>query len=147
MEHIFKRNREYVKIFFFKKIFPFFNRAFDQVRMAGISGSNIKINGSHSGVSIGEDGASQMALEDLAMFRNLAESVALYPSDPVAAERAVELSLVHKGFVYIRTTRMSTPVKNLIFLLAKSYNFLIFEKCLRKYHLFSKVLFNQEKTN
>src|SRR4029453_16418258 len=64
----------------------FLERAADQIRMAGISQSNLKLCGSHAGVSIGEDGPSQMALEDLAMFRAVPGGVVLYPSDAVATE-------------------------------------------------------------
>ncbi len=88
----------------------FLTRAFDQIRMAGISRANIKLCGSHAGVSIGEDGPSQMGLEDLAMMRAIPGSVVLYPSDAVSTERAVELAAAHQGIVYIRTTRPKTPV-------------------------------------
>ena len=88
----------------------FFSRAFDQIRMSQYSGCNIKYVGSHAGVSIGEDGASQMGLEDIAMFRTLLDSVVLYPSDPVQTDQLVELAARHEGNVYMRTTRMSTPV-------------------------------------
>lgn len=88
----------------------FFPRAFDQVRMAQYAKSNIKLCGSHAGVSIGEDGASQMGLEDIAMFRTLLGSVVLYPSDAVSTERLVECMLQHDGLVYLRTTRKDTPV-------------------------------------
>jgi transketolase len=87
----------------------FFTRASDQLRMAGISRSNIKLCGSHAGVSIGEDGASQMALEDLALFRALPEAVVLYPSDGASTDACVQLAALHRGLVYIRTTRMRTP--------------------------------------
>ncbi|XP_012863310.2 transketolase [Echinops telfairi] len=70
----------------------FFTRAFDQIRMAAISESNINLCGSHCGVSIGEDGPSQMALEDLAMFRSIPMSTVFYPSDGVSTEKAVELA-------------------------------------------------------
>jgi transketolase len=87
----------------------FFSRAADQLRMAGISGSNVKVCGSHSGVSIGEDGPSQMGLEDLALWRAIQEAVVLYPADGVAADACVQLAATHRGLVYIRTTRMKTP--------------------------------------
>jgi len=87
----------------------FLTRAADQLRMAGISRSNLKLCGSHAGVSIGEDGPSQMALEDLALFRALPESVVLYPSDGVSTDACVQLAAVHRGIVYLRTTRMKTP--------------------------------------
>lgn len=76
--------------------------------MAGISHSNIKLVGSHAGVSIGEDGPSQMALEDFAMFRAVPNCVVLYPTDAVSAFRAVEIAANHKGMVYIRTSRPET---------------------------------------
>jgi transketolase len=88
----------------------FLARAHDQVRMAAYSFSNIKLCGSHVGVSIGEDGPSQMGLEDLAMFRPIPGCVVLYPSDAVSAEGAVAAAAAHKGLVYIRTTRPATPV-------------------------------------
>ena len=76
----------------------FFTRAFDQIRVAGISMANIKLVGSHVGVSIGEDGPSQMGLEDLAMMRAVAGSTVLYPSDAVCAEKLVEQMATIKGF-------------------------------------------------
>jgi len=88
----------------------FFTRAFDQLRMGAISQANIKCVGSHAGISIGEDGPSQMALEDLAMFRTIPGCVVFYPSDAVSAERAVELAANTKGIVFIRTSRPNTPV-------------------------------------
>jgi len=68
----------------------FLTRAFDQIRMSQYSDANIKFCGSHAGVSIGEDGSSQMGLEDIAMFRALLHSVVLYPSDAVSTEKLVE---------------------------------------------------------
>ena len=88
----------------------FLERACDQIRMGAISMANIKLVGSHAGVSIGEDGPSQMALEDIAMFRAMADCVVLYPSDAVSTERAVELAANHLGMVFIRTSRPKTPV-------------------------------------
>jgi transketolase len=87
----------------------FLERAADQVRMAGISRANVKLCGSHAGVSIGEDGPSQMALEDLAFFRAIPEAVIFYPSDGVATDAAVQLAVAREGIVYIRTTRGKTP--------------------------------------
>src|SRR3984957_17905009 len=81
----------------------FFSRAYDQIRMAGISMANIKLVGSHVGVSIGEDGTSQMALEDLAMMRAVVGSVVLYPSDAVCAEKLVEQMAMSKGISFMRT--------------------------------------------
>jgi transketolase len=88
----------------------FLERAVDQVRMSVISFANIKLVGSHAGVSIGEDGPSQMALEDIAIFRAMADCVVLCPCDAVSAERAVELAANHVGMVFIRTARPKTPV-------------------------------------
>jgi transketolase len=88
----------------------FLERASDFVRMAGISNLNIKLAGSHAGVSIGEDGPSQMALEDLAVMRGVPNCTVLYPSDGVSAERLVALAANTPGPVYIRTTRPKTPV-------------------------------------
>jgi transketolase len=87
----------------------FFTRAADQIRMAGISGSNVKFCGSHAGVSIGEDGPSQMGLEDLALFRAVPGAVVLYPADGVATHACVMLAAGHHGPAYLRTTRMATP--------------------------------------
>jgi transketolase len=88
----------------------FLSRAFDEVRMAAISRSNIKLCGSHCGVSIGEDGPSQMALEDLAMFRAVNGSIVLYPSDAVSAERLTEFAAHAEGITYIRTSRPKTVI-------------------------------------
>ena len=88
----------------------FLTRAFDEVRMAAISRSNIKLCGSHCGVSIGEDGPSQMALEDLAMFRAVNGSIVLYPSDAVSAERLTEFAAHAEGITYIRTSRPKTVI-------------------------------------
>jgi transketolase len=88
----------------------FFSRAFDQIRVAGISGANLKLAGSHVGVSIGEDGATQMGLEDLAMMRTVIGSVVLYPSDAVCAEKLVDQMVATKGVAFLRTSRPKTPV-------------------------------------
>lgn len=88
----------------------FLERACDQIRMAAISFANIKLVGSHAGISIGEDGPSQMALEDIAIFRAMADCVVLYPCDAVSTERAIELAANHMGMVFIRTSRPKTPV-------------------------------------
>lgn len=98
------------KIPFVSTFAAFFTRAFDQIRMSQYSDANIKFVGSHAGVSIGEDGASQMGLEDIAMFRTLLGSVVLYPSDAISTERLIEESAKHHGVVYIRTTRKDTPI-------------------------------------
>jgi len=88
----------------------FFTRAFDQIRMGAISQTNCNFVGSHAGISIGEDGPSQMALEDLSMFRSIPGSTVFYPSDAVSAERAVELAANTKGVCFIRTSRPNVPV-------------------------------------
>ena len=88
----------------------FFTRAFDQIRVAGISQSNLKLVGSHVGVSIGEDGPSQMALEDLAMMRAVVGSTVLYPSDAVSTEKLLEQMALIKGVCFLRTSRPKTPV-------------------------------------
>jgi transketolase len=87
----------------------FFTRAYDFVRMAAISRAHICLVGSHAGVSIGEDGPSQMALEDLASFRAVHSSIVLYPSDPNQAAALVRLMADHPGIAYMRTTRGATP--------------------------------------
>ena len=98
------------KVPFASTFATFFTRAFDQIRVAGISGANLKLVGSHVGVSIGEDGPSQMGLEDLAMMRAVAGSVVLYPSDAVSTEKLVEQLASTKGIGFLRTSRPKTPV-------------------------------------
>ena len=88
----------------------FLSRAYDQVRMAAISRSNINLCGSHCGVSIGEDGPSQMALEDLAMFRAVHSSAVFYPSDAVSTERLTETMARRVGINYMRTSRPKTAI-------------------------------------
>ena len=88
----------------------FLTRACDFIRMAAISRLNVKLAGSHAGVSIGEDGPSQMALEDLAMMRAEPNVAVLYPCDAVSAERLVVEAAYHDGMAYIRTSRPKTPV-------------------------------------
>jgi len=88
----------------------FLSRAFDQIRMAAISRANINLCGSHCGVSIGEDGASQMALEDLAMIRSVHGSTVLYPSCATTTGHLVAQMATRKGIKYLRTTREKTPV-------------------------------------
>ncbi len=88
----------------------FLSRAFDQIRMSQYSKADIKFCGSHAGVSIGEDGSSQMGLEDIALFRTLLHSVILYPSDAVSTEKLVAEMAKHKGISYLRTTRKETPI-------------------------------------
>jgi transketolase len=98
------------KIPFVSSFAAFLTRAFDQVRMSQYSDANIKFIGSHAGTSIGEDGPSQMGLEDIAMFRTIHNGVVLYPSDAVSTEKIVEQAAIYKGIAYIRTTRMKTPI-------------------------------------
>lgn len=88
----------------------FLSRASDQIRMSAISSAKFTICGSHCGVSIGEDGASQMALEDISFFRTLPDSTIFYPSDAVSTSKLTQASLKNKGITYIRTTRGKTPV-------------------------------------
>ncbi|MEX0765942.1 MAG: transketolase [bacterium] len=88
----------------------FFTRAYDFIRMGAISRANIKLCGSHAGVSIGQDGPSQMGLEDLAMMRALGGSTVLYPSDANQTARLIAEMTDRPGIVYIRTTREKTPV-------------------------------------
>ena len=88
----------------------FLTRASDFIRMAGIGQMNIKIAGSHAGVSIGEDGPSQMALEDLAMMRAVPDCAVFYPCDGVSTERLAEVAAAYHGMAYIRTSRPKTPI-------------------------------------
>jgi transketolase len=88
----------------------FLTRAADFIRMAAIGGNNIKLAGTHAGISIGEDGPSQMALEDLAMFGAEPNFTVLYPCDGVSAERLVVLAHQVKGPSYVRLSRPKTPV-------------------------------------
>ncbi len=87
----------------------FFSRAYDFIRMAGISQANIRLAGSHAGVEIGQDGPSQMALEDLAALRAINTSVVLYPCDPNQTAKLVRLMADTPGIVYMRTTRGAYP--------------------------------------
>ena len=88
----------------------FLSRAYDFIRMAAISNLNVKMAGSHAGVSIGEDGPSQMALEDLAMMRAEPNIAVIYPCDGVSTEKLVERMAYHPGPAYMRTSRPKTPV-------------------------------------
>jgi len=88
----------------------FFTRAADQIRVAGISSANLKLVGSHVGISIGEDGPSQMALEDIAVFRAVQGSSVLYPADAVATEKLLEEMAKTRGLQFLRTSRPKTPV-------------------------------------
>ncbi len=98
------------KIPFASTFAAFFSRAYDFIRMAAISQANIRLSGSHAGVSIGEDGPSQMALEDLSMMRAVYGSTVLYPCDANQTAQLVAQMADHDGIVYMRTTREKTPV-------------------------------------
>lgn len=88
----------------------FITRAADQIRMAHLSENHLIVCGSHAGVSIGEDGPSQMGLEDLAFFRAFPNATIFYPSDGVSAFKLTQLAYSQKGLVYLRTTRPKTPM-------------------------------------
>ena len=88
----------------------FLTRAYDQIRMAAIGRADLRLCGSHAGVSIGEDGPSQMALEDLAALRAIHGSTVLYPADGHSAVRLVSLMSGLDGISYVRTTREATPL-------------------------------------
>lgn len=98
------------KIPFASSFSAFLSRAHDQFRMSQYSDANIKIVGSHAGVAIGQDGPSQMGLEDLAMFRSILGCAVLYPCDAISTEKLVEAAAAHEGMVYLRTTRSATPI-------------------------------------
>lgn len=99
------------KIPFVSTFGAFLSRAHDQIRMAAIGQAKLRLVGSHCGVSIGQDGPSQMALEDIAMMRALPESIVLYPADAVTTHALVqEMARYEKGISYLRTTRADTPV-------------------------------------
>lgn len=88
----------------------FLTRGFDQLRMAQYSDPNLKIVGSHAGVSIGPDGPSQMGLEDIAMARSILNSKVFYPADAVSTYKLTKIMAENKGLFYLRTTRAKTPV-------------------------------------
>ncbi len=88
----------------------FLTRTFDQLRMAQYSNPNIKLVGSHAGVSIGQDGPSQMGLEDLAMMRAILESVVFYPADATSCAKLTRIMAENDGLFYLRTTREKTPI-------------------------------------
>jgi transketolase len=98
------------KIPFASTFAAFWTRAFDQIRMSRYSDANIKFVGSHAGVSIGQDGPSQMGLEDIAMFRTVLDSVVLHPCDAVSTEKLVEEMIRRPGIAYLRTLRQETPI-------------------------------------
>jgi len=98
------------KVAFGSTFAAFMSRAYDFIRMAAISHVNVRLCGSHAGVSIGEDGPSQMALEDLAMMRAVADSTVLYPSEGNQTAKLVAAMADRSGIVYMRTTREKTAV-------------------------------------
>ncbi len=98
------------KIPFASSFACFLMRAYDFIRMAGIGMANIKLCGSHAGVSIGEDGPSQMGLEDIAAMRAIPRSIVLYPCDAVSTVKLVAEMAKYRGIAYLRTTRPKTPV-------------------------------------
>ncbi len=99
------------KVPFISTFGAFFTRAHDQIRMAAIGQSELRLVGSHVGVSIGQDGPSQMALEDIALMRALPDSIVLYPSDAVSTHKLMEQMVRYDtGVSYMRTTRAATPV-------------------------------------
>lgn len=98
------------KIPFVSTFAAFLTRTFDQIRMAAISRANIKFCGSHAGVSIGEDGPSQMALEDIAMFGVIPSSLIFHPCDAVSTANLIPHMIAHNGISFLRTLRPKTPV-------------------------------------
>lgn len=95
---------------FISSFAAFLTRAHDQVRMASLSGSKMVVVGSHCGVSIGEDGASQMGLDDIAMFRAMIGSSVFYPSDYISMQKLLSIAKDQEGVSYVRATREKTPV-------------------------------------
>lgn len=99
------------KIPFISTFGAFFTRAFDQIRMAALSKAPLRLVGSHAGVSVGQDGPSQMGLEDISMMRTVRDSVIFYPSDAVSTYRLVqEMANHHESISYLRTTRKETDI-------------------------------------
>jgi transketolase len=98
------------KVVFASTFAAFLSRAYDFIRMGAISRANLRLCGSHAGVSIGHDGPSQMALEDLAMMRAIDGSTVLYPSDAICAAKLVNTMANTPGISYMRTTREKTPI-------------------------------------
>src|SRR5689334_10934549 len=96
------------KIPFVATFAAFLTRAADQIRMARVSEANIKFVGSHVGVSIGEDGPSQMGLEDISLFGTIPDCVVLQPCDAVSTAQLVQEMMTHHGFAYMRTLRPKT---------------------------------------
>lgn len=114
------------KVTFSNTFGAFLTRAYDQIRMAGISFANLKLHGSHCGVSVGEDGPSQMGLEDISLYKPIPGITILYPSDAVSAERSVEIAANVDGMFYIRTTRPIMPVNINIIIDYIDFNLLLF---------------------
>lgn len=98
------------KIPFVSTFAAFLTRAADQIRMTGLSKGNVKFVGSHAGVSIGEDGSSQMGLEDFALFGAIPDSVIFHPSDAVSTSKILPIMVSNNGIFYLRTLRPKTPV-------------------------------------
>jgi transketolase len=98
------------KVPFTSTFAAFFARAADQIRMAAVSGCNIKLVGTHSGISIGEDGPSQMGLEDFSIMRAMQGSIVLSPCDAYSTEKLVEKMARHPGLAYLRTARPETDI-------------------------------------
>jgi transketolase len=98
------------KIPFVATFGAFLTRAADQIRMARVSEANIKFIGSHVGVSIGEDGPSQMGLEDIALFGTIPDTIVLQPSDAASTAKLLPQMVNHEGFAYMRTLRPKTPL-------------------------------------
>lgn len=95
---------------FFSTFAAFLTQTFDQLRMAQYSNPNLKIVGTHAGVSIGQDGPSQMGLEDLAMFRSFLNSIVFYPADAISTKKLVKIMAQDNGLFYLRATRGKTPL-------------------------------------
>jgi len=98
------------KIPFVSTFAAFLVRAADQIRMARVGEANIKFCGSHVGVSIGEDGPSQMGLEDISMFGSIPDTIVLQPCDGVSTAKLIPQMISNKGMVYMRTLRPKTSV-------------------------------------
>jgi transketolase len=99
----------YRKVPFAATFGAFWTRAYDQIRMGAISRANLRLCGSHAGVSIGEDGPSQMAVEDLAAFRAIDRTTVLYPADGNSTVALTRAMADLDGISYLRTTREATP--------------------------------------
>lgn len=98
------------KIPFISTFAAFFTRAADQIRMASVGGANLKLVGSHAGVSIGEDGPSQMGLEDFSLFGAIPDSIIFHPCDAVSTAKIIPQMANYMGIAYLRTLRPKTPV-------------------------------------